>query len=1116
MKHIVFVLFSFLFIPAQAQVSESFSDGDFTNTPSWSGDNSEYVVNTSFQLQLNGVAADTSYLSFPSPFISNAEWQFWARLNFSPSDNNNARFYLVADISNLKGMVNGYYIRLGENGAFDSVDLWEQSGNSHTKIIDGVNAHCAASNNVLRVKVTRDATGIWNLFSDTLGGVNFQPEGNTFDNTHTTCNYSGVFSKYTVSNINRFYFDDIYAGPVIIDTAPPAVISATATSATTLDVLFDENVDLGTAQNISNYSVNNGIGNPAGAVRDGANNSMVHLTFSGNFISAQSYVLTVTNIADLNSNVLASGNANFSWYAIGTALFQDVIINEILADQSPVVGLPNAEFIELYNRSVSNFDLNGWAFSDGSSTAAIPAHILPAGGYVIICASADATLFASFGAVLGLASFPSLNNAGDNLLLTDISSTVIDSVSYTNAWYQDASKDDGGWTLELINPNAGTGCAVAGNWIASNNANGGTPGTQNSVFNNSPDMTGPVVVYAYASDSMHVELCFNESIDPAQLSNLNNYNILPFIGMPVSVIYDTTTLLCATLTFALPFGDNNSYTLTFSNLTDCAGNPPNPTGVVFDYHILQPYDVVVNEILADPDPSAGLPAQEYLELFNNTSSLLRLDNWTLTIGAVTQILPAVVLPADSFVLLTTSAGASLFPGQNVVGISGFPSLSNTGASISLRTQTGLLVHAISYTDSWYNDDLKSEGGWSLEQVDPQNPCGGSSNWRASVATAGGTPGYQNSVLALNPDLSAPVLERATVISADSIRLFFSESLDSLQLANVFSYAIDNGIGAPLSARPLSPDFTKVDLKLPAAIQSGIIYTVSVSSAISDCAGNNITQASTAPFALPEPVAEGDLVINEILFDPKDGGVDFVEIYNNSSKVIDLRSVYLCSQDTIANTLTELNVISPEGFLVFPSQYLVLSKNGIILQQFHPSADPERLLDLSTIPAMNVDGDIVILADTGLTIIDRLVYSSEWHFPLLQETKGISLERIDFSHLTQDYTNWHSASETVGSATPTKQNSQYNPGNADDGAVSVTQQIFSPDGDGYNDVVNISYNFTQPGFVANVTIYDARGRLVRTLIRSELLGTESGAFSWDGTMDDRSLARVGAYIIYFEV
>jgi Lamin Tail Domain/CHU_C Type IX secretion signal domain/Bacterial Ig-like domain len=1101
---------------ANAQVSDAFSDGDFTNNPTWSGDAADYIVNAGFQLQLNGTIADTSYLSFPSPFINNAEWQFWIRLNFAPSDNNNARIYIVSDVNNITGAVNGYYVRLGENGSFDSVDLWEQSGNTHTRIIDGVNAHCAASNNVLRIKLTRDATGNWNLLSDTLGGTNFQPEGSVFDNTHTTCNYFGVFSKYTVSNITKFYYDDVYAGPIIVDVTAPSLVSATATSATTLDVLFNEPVDLTSSQIAANYSVNNSIGIPTSAVRDGTNSALVHLTFSTSFVSAQNYTLTVTNVQDLNANAISTANTNFVWLPIGTALFHDVLINEIMADPSPVVGLPNTEFVELYNRSSSNFDLNGWTLTDGSSTASIGNYILPAGGYLIICSNADTALFTPFGPRIGVASFPSLNNAGDNLLLSDGASNPIDSLFFDISWYQDAVKDDGGWTLELINPNAGVGCALAGNWIVSLNALGGSPGTQNSVFNNSPDVVGPIVQSAYAIDSLHVEICFNEGIDPTQLTNLNNYDFLPFIGVPTALSYDTMTLACVTLTLPLTLTNNNTYTAVFNGLTDCAGNAANPSNLNFSYHLVEAYDVVINEIMADPDPPIALPNEEYAEIHNRTPYPIRLNNWTITVGTTTRVLPNVILPADSFAILTNTTAASFYVGLNAIGVTSFPGLTNTGSTASIRTGSGLLMHSISYDDSWYQDASKADGGWSLEMIDPNNPCAGSNNWKASLAPSGGTPGYQNSALASNPDNTAPTVIRVSVITADSIRVFFSEPLDSAAMSNVLRYFIDNGVGNPTSILPVAPDFTRCDLKLPFAISPNIIYTITVNNLLADCVGNTMGNPNTAPFALPQPAAANDLVINEILFDPNTGGTDFVEIYNRSNKVIDLKTILLCSQDTITNTLTELNVIAPEGYLLFPGNYLLLSEGIAAVQQQYPTqTDLSHCLEMTNIPSMNIDGDVLVLADTGFHIIDKLIYSSAWHFPLLQTTKGVSLERIDFERNTQDYTNWHSASETIGFATPTQPNSQYNPGLPDDGAVSVSNEIFSPDGDGYNDIVNINYNFAQSGYVANITIYDSRGRLVRTLITSELLGTETGTFSWDGTMDDRTKARVGAYIIYFE-
>jgi flagellar hook assembly protein FlgD len=137
------------------------------------------------------------------------------------------------------------------------------------------------------------------------------------------------------------------------------------------------------------------------------------------------------------------------------------------------------------------------------------------------------------------------------------------------------------------------------------------------------------------------------------------------------------------------------------------------------------------------------------------------------------------------------------------------------------------------------------------------------------------------------------------------------------------------------------------------------------------------------------------------------------------------------------------------------------------------------------------------------------------FPLLNVTKGVSLERIDFNRATGDKTNWHSASEAVGFATPGYKNSQYNDAKETDNEIAISPEIFSPDEDGMNDVVSINYHFSTPGYVANVTIYDSKGRLIKNLIRNELLGI-NGTFSWDGITEDREKARIGIYIIFTEV
>ena len=64
-------------------------------------------------------------------------------------------------------------------------------------------------------------------------------------------------------------------------------------------------------------------------------------------------------------------------------------------------------------------------------------------------------------------------------------------------------------------------------------------------------------------------------------------------------------------------------------------------------------------------------------------------------------------------------------------------------------------------------------------------------------------------------------------------------------------------------------------------------------------------------------------------------------------------------------------------------------------------------------------------------------------------------------------------------------------------------------------MNVHYHFDHPGNVANVNVYDAKGRLIRTLINNQLIGND-GSFVWDGITNQQDKARIGMYIFYIEV
>jgi hypothetical protein len=1113
----IFTLLSiFISSIVSAQVTDNFSDGDFTANPAWVGDGAEFIVNASQQLQLNNTIAGASYLSTTSPTssLNNTEWQFYIKQSFAGSGSNYGRVYLASDQSNLEGSLNGYYLQFGEAGSLDAVELFRQTGTTSTSVARGTNGQIVNSF-AIGIKVTRNASGNWSLFVDPSGGTAYALQATGADNTYTTTSFFGIACVYTSSNANKFFFDDFYNGPLIVDVTPPAIASLTVISSTQVDVLFNEGVELTTSQTVTNYTVNNSIGNPSAASRDAVNLSLVHLTFASAFTSGLANTLTVNAIQDFSSNAITTATSNFTYLAPVTPAYKDIIINEIFADPSPAVALPGLEFIEIYNRGTNMFNLNGWKFTDGSSTGTLVNFNLAPNQYLILCPIADTASFSPFGSTMGLSTFPSLNNSGDNLKLKDNSLVVIDSVNYSDTWYHDVVKKDGGWTLELINPNAPAGCPASSNWIASTNINGGTPGIQNSVFSTALDIIHPGIANVSVIDSMHISVCYTEAIDASQLTVLSNYTINNGIGVPAAAT-PNNTFTCVDFTLTNALHSSTNYTITIGNMSDCSGNTLTPTTASFDYYTAKPFDIVINEIMPDPDPVLNiLPNNEYVELYNKTAFSINLNNWKFTAGTNTKTLPNVNIAAHGYLTLTSTTAEFLFPSNsNVVGVTSFPSLTNTGQTISLKNSQGNVISSVSYTDSWYQDASKDEGGYSLEQIDPNNPCAGMSNWRASVSVNGGTPGVQNSVYASNPDNSLPQVVRVSLITNDTIQLYFNEPIDSISMMVPGIYTIDNGIGTPTMVKPVAPDFKSVRLTLASMILPGIIYTVTVNNTITDCAGNLIGSDNSARFAIPEPAAANDIVINEILTDPNTGGVDFVEIYNRSSKVIDLKTMMISHYDTINNVPMDPEVITNEGYLIFPGDYLVLSENGAAVKSQYNTTNPDAFLDISNLPTMSISSGTICLA-IGFNVIDHFAYYLDMQFPLLNVTKGVSLERVDFERPTQDRTNWHSASQAVGYGTPGYKNSQYNDAGDANNAVEITPEIFSPDEDGVNDIVNINYHFDTPGFVANVTIYDSKGRLVKYLVRNELLGTK-GTFSWDGINEEREKARIGIYIIFTEV
>jgi hypothetical protein len=627
-----------------------------------------------------------------------------------------------------------------------------------------------------------------------------------------------------------------------------------------------------------------------------------------------------------------------------------------------------------------------------------------------------------------------------------------------------------------------------------------------------PDVTPPTIQNVVAISDRQVDLLFNEPIEPSTGKVLSNYSGNNGIGMPSSVEIDAMNPALVHLTFSKSFSNGVEYILTVNGIKDLSGNQLSAATAKFSFYTPQRYDVVIDELFADPSPQVGLPLFKFLELKNVTKFPINLQGWKITDGSSTSTLPSFQLLPDSFVIVCASNSAPAYAGYGpVLGVSSFPSMNIGGGTIILKSNSNVTIHAVQYDLSSYKNDLKKDGGWSLEMMDTKNPCAGSENWQASKDNSGGTPGRKNSHDGTAPKNVSPKLVKAFATTNNMVTLFFNKTLDSLQLTSLGNYSFDKGLSAA-DAEAVSPFFDRVNITLSTAIVASTIYTVKAGG-LSDCADNNLGQNNTAKFGSSQDADSLDLVVNEILYNPLPGGVDYVEIYNRSQKIIDLSKIYLANRNT-SGIVSSISQVSIENLLLFPGEFSLLSSNPEAVKSQYITTNPDAFLKMNSFPAYSIAGGNVIILNNHGSILDEVSYTDKWHFELITNKQGISLERIDFNGASVQ-SNFHSAATSVGYGTPGYKNSQYGQAENVVGEITVTPEVFSPDNDGIDDFVTINYNFPDPGYVANITIFDGSGRAVRSLQKSSLSGLK-GYFRWDGLGDKSQKLPQGIYIVYTEI
>jgi len=1073
------------------QVQDDFTDGDFTNNPPWSGTDAYWSVTPDHRLRSNGPAATaTLYLSTPNALIHNTEWRFWVRLAFNPSTQNYVRVYLVADRGDLTDpALQGYYLKLGGiSGTLDSLELWLQQGSTHTRLAGGRAGRFGGTNNVLRLRVLRDAAGNWQAYSDSSGF--WEPEFSVTDATLTTTAYFGVYFQHTSTNRQNFYLDEVYVGPPIVDTTPPQLLQAQVLTPTLVRLQFSEALNPSTATDAARYELLPGP-LPIASVNQPSPNR-VDLTLGQALVPSQVYTLRWNDLEDLSANA-SSGQTNL--VLPESPQPRDLVISELLPKPTPVVGLAPYEYVELHNPTSRWLTLASCRLCDGSQCALLPDYLLPPGGYILLVPS---SAVGDYPDALPLSPWPTLNDSGDSLTLWNADDKLLDQVVYTSRWYRDPSKANGGWSLERIDLT--NFCATDSNWIASRDPRGGTPAQPNSVAGLWSDQTPPSLQEVTFPLPDQIRLRFSERVDTAAMRDPSRYTLSG--GLTVQSVQVGLPEEIA-LSLSAPLQPSQPYTLRIQ-AQDCQGNS---TWIEYAFGLPeapQPYDLVLTEIMADPDPPVALPPFEYLELYNRSSRYIDLRSLFLEVNGRPYSLPAYLVRPGEYVTLTSAEGAVALTVQGVpaVAVVSFPSLLNRGATLRLRSASGVLLEEVSYSSTWYRDPTKAEGGWSLERLHADWLCGSSENWQASTAPSGGTPGQPNS---LHPTAPIPPARISQVAyEPPYLLLRFSERLDSTVLADLSRYRIEPEL--PLLAAEVHEQGQLVQLLPMQNPQENEAYQICLEGGLS-CAGEP-RPTLCAAVRIPAPVSPGDLVINEILPEPQTGGSRYVELYNRSPKWIDLRSLLLAR----GSPPSRLQGIASATYLLGPGQYLCLTADSADVQRRYSPPLEARFYQVRSLPAYDYQQDTVwLLRKADSLPIDYVPYHKSYHFPDLRSRKGVALERLSSERSSLDPQNWYSAASGVRYGTPGYPNSQQERP-TESAPIRLEPQTFSPDGDGYDDLLWIYVWAEEAETRADIAVYSLRGHLVRSLAEGVLLGVGENRFRWEGTDAGGQRLPAGLYLI----
>ena len=692
--------------------------------------------------------------------------------------------------------------------------------------------------------------------------------------------------------------------------------------------------------------------------------------------------------------------------------FNAIVLNEIM--YAPTAGQP--EWIELYNRGISQINLKNFKLADNSTTVTVTSadKFISPGEYVILSRDSSIRNFYNLSCELITFNLPSLNNSGDAVVLKDALGNIVDSLTYFTNW------GGSGVSLERISVDESSTSST--NWGSCISPNKATPCGKNSITQKDYDLLLaefiPIRKYVTTgSDAQFNIKVKNRGKQTALNFNINLYKDVNFDSIPqsselidflninslfsndsISTIFNTSSLTAGAHYF---IGH-----ITFSNDEDTTNNIAFAKLIAVSINEVRE-DIIINEIMYAP--ASGEP--EWIELYNRSSKTIDLKNYSIADNSdtVKVAFSSIELFPNEYLVIADDSTISNYyqlPGKNI--IKNFPALNNSGDKLIVLDSLFRIIDSTRYYTSWGGTN-----GKSLEKILIGGSSIDSTNWKSTKRKTGGTPGAVNSVspkdydveavkILFNPrlpvygddvEIGALVRNIGTQTSDVSLKLYSDTNLDSIP--DVLLESIPNNI---LQAGDSSIIFFVSKI---VDIQSSHGFYIFASSLQDEDTTNNYITAVVVPGS-----GHNSIVINEIMYKPA-GEPEWIEFYNHTDKEINLKNWRIKDASSSSGAVIKTDeIILPKTFFVIARDSSIYSAHRLV---------PSKTIFLN-LPALNNDNDAVIFIDDRGAAIDSIYYYDEW-----SDINNSSLERQSFEVSSLLSSNWGSSLDLENS-TPGRINS----------------------------------------------------------------------------------------------